>query len=87
MCITMSDQVPVWAKTVHTKMIFSEQELTGMRYDDKVNSKKSERRLSQPSRRQGQVCQEEWLIACQIKEGNLVAIKGEMSRIPADWMN
>ena len=39
MCITMSDQVPVWAKPVHTKMIFSEQELTGMRYDDKVNFK------------------------------------------------
>ena len=34
MCITMSDQVPVWAKAVHTKMIFSEQELTGMRYDE-----------------------------------------------------
>ena len=35
--ITMSDQVPLWAKAVHKKIIFSEDELAGMRYEDRIN--------------------------------------------------
>ena len=35
--ITMSDQVPLWAKAVHKKIIFSEGELTGLRYEDRTN--------------------------------------------------
>ena len=32
--ITMSDQVPLWAKAQQTKMIWSDKELAGLRYEE-----------------------------------------------------
>ena len=37
LCITMSDQVPMWGKAVSQKIIFAEHELAGCRYQDAVN--------------------------------------------------
>ena len=37
LCITMSDQVPIWGKAVSQKVIFAEHELAGCRYQDPVN--------------------------------------------------
>ena len=37
LCITMSDQVPIWGKAMNQKIIFAEHELAGCRYQDAVN--------------------------------------------------
>ena len=37
LCITMSDQVPIWGKAVSQKIIFAEHELAGCRYQDAKN--------------------------------------------------
>ena len=39
LCITMSDQVPIWGKAVNQRIIFAENELIGCKYQDAMNFK------------------------------------------------
>ena len=46
LCITMSDQVPMWGKAVSQKIIFAEHELAGCRYQDAVNFRETREEIA-----------------------------------------